>query len=146
MKKSVAKASRVDSEKLLSLMFEMGRVIRQACVKSGSADLALSSVETLRFIAEADAPTMRDVARYLRITAPSATALVEGLVREGFISRKADASDRRKVLLSVSAKGRKTLAETMRTKREAIRSVLAGLSASDTRELSRILGSVIKSY
>lgn len=139
----MTKPSRVDSEKLLSLMFEMGRVIRQACLKSGSADLALSSVETLRFISEEKEPTMREIAKYLRITAPSATALVEGLVKEGYLSRKADPSDRRRVRLAVSAKGTKTLHETTRTKRQAIRSVLSTLSASDTRELSRILGSVI---
>src|SRR6185295_14715665 len=127
-----------DTEKAMSVMFEIGRIIRQACIKSDGASLPLSHMETLRFIAEKKTPTMRDVAAYLRITAPSATAIIEELSRASLILREEDARDRRLVRLSISRKGKKILLSTMKSRSNALRAILAGLSSSDRQELIRI--------
>lgn len=139
-----APSSRTDTESILTLMFEVGRMIRHACIADDAASLPLSYLETLRFIGAEKDPTMRDIAGYLRITAPSATAIVEALVKESFITRREDAKDRRLVRLSLSAKGKQVIAKTMQTRMKVLRGIVGSLSASDRRELKRILSLLMK--
>src|ERR1700722_15203592 len=96
-------------QELTSLFFEMRQTIR-ANLPDGQADPnAWMRCETLRFIAERDHPTMRQIAKHLRVTAPSATSLVRKLFSLGWIERKASGSDKRVVHVSLTARGQKEL-------------------------------------
>ena len=96
-----------DFQELTSLFFGMRQTIR-ANLPDGQADPnAWMRCETLRFIAENDAPTMREIAKYLRVTAPSATSLIRKLFSLGWIERKQSGSDKRVVRISLTAKGKK---------------------------------------
>ena len=141
--KPVTKPSRADAEKALSLMFEMGRVIRRACLADEAAALPLSYLETLRFVGDEEHPTMRDIAGYLRVTAPSATAIVEALAKDGLLSRREDPKDRRLVRLSLSKKGEGMLKKTFSTRLKALRGILGTLDAEDTRQFIKILSILI---
>lgn len=66
-------------------------------------------IETLQFIADHHAPKMKEVAEYLSITAPSATALVNGLVTRGLVVHRVDPSDRRSTRLELTQKGKTEL-------------------------------------
>lgn len=68
-------------------------------------------IETLKFIGDQEMPSMSQVAEYLSITAPSATSLVGGLIREGLVTKKKDPKDRRALKLALSKKGKTKLAE-----------------------------------
>jgi DNA-binding MarR family transcriptional regulator len=57
--------------------------------------------------------TVKDVATSLGISSSAATQLVDGLVASGYLTRKADATDRRAVVLSLSKKS-KTQVERMK--------------------------------
>ncbi|MBI3573791.1 MarR family transcriptional regulator [Candidatus Kaiserbacteria bacterium] len=133
-----------DTDKALALMFEVGRVIRHACITKETLPLPFSYIETLRFVEEHKNPSMRDIAQYLRVAAPSATAVVEALVGEGYLSRKEDAVDRRLVRLHVSAKGKRVLETTNRARMEALRTVLGSLNGTDRKELIRIFSKIVK--
>ena len=67
--------------------------------------------------------TINDLARQLLIKHNSAVGLVDRLAREGLVKRAVSATDRRKVELQLSARGRQ---------------VLARLAAMHRRELERI--------
>ena len=67
--------------------------------------------------------TIADLAQELLIKHNSAVGLVDRLVKEGLVRRAASATDRRKVELQLSARGRQ---------------VLAKLAATHRRELERI--------
>ncbi len=126
-------------ERLLPLMFEMGRLLKREIKRDGESVVSFLHLETLRFIQEQEKPTMSDIAEYLKIAPPSATALVNGFFKEGIIERAADSTDRRIVRLSLSTKGKNLLKQTMRQREKAFARVTASLSAKDCDELARIL-------
>jgi DNA-binding MarR family transcriptional regulator len=137
------RSSSSDTETALTLLFEVGRIIRRAMVTKQATAMPLSYIETLRFIEEKGKPTMRDVAAYLRIAAPSATAIVEALVSEGHLERSADGKDRRIVRLALTAKGARLLAKTARIRLETLRGLVGTLSARDRKEFIKILSKIV---
>lgn len=133
-----------DTDRALALMFEMGRIIRRVMIARQTLPLPLSYLETLKFVEEKGDPVMRDIAAYLRIAAPSATAIIEALVAEKYLARKEDPTDRRLVRLVLSPKGKRILEKTMRLRTKALRGIMGSLSASDRKELIRIFSKIVK--
>jgi DNA-binding MarR family transcriptional regulator len=129
------------ADTVLTAMFELGRIIKKNA--DGSDALPLSYLETLRFTKEKEHPTMRDIAEYLRITAPSATALVEVLVHAGYLKRVADKDDRRVVRLTLSPSGNAVLTRTFKHRMSSLRKVIEKLSDTDQKELARILSKLL---
>jgi DNA-binding MarR family transcriptional regulator len=131
------------SKELFSLMFEMSRLLKREISRESTLMPSFLHAETLRFIHEAERqgnlPTMRDVADYLKIAPPSATALVNGFVKDKVITRVADPKDRRIVRLSLSKKGEQFLKATHTQREKAFARLLAPLSGGDSKELARIL-------
>ena len=87
-------------EHLISLIFRISRLMYGRTSNSDHIDpLSFLRLEALRCIAERDTPTMKDVAQHLSVKPPSATALLNTLVRGGYVYRIADSSDRRRLHL-----------------------------------------------
>jgi DNA-binding MarR family transcriptional regulator len=126
-------------ERLLPLMFEMGRLLKSEIMRDGSYAVSFLHLETLRYIQEHEKPTMSDIAEYLKIAPPSATALVNSFVKEGILERTADPADRRVVRLGLSIKGKNLLKEIMLQREKAFARLTASLSIKDCQELTRIL-------
>ena len=129
----------IKRNQLLPLMFEMGRLLKREICSDNVDVLSFLHIETLRYIEEEGTPSMRDIAEYLKIAPPSATALINSFVKDGILERASDAADRRVVRLQLSAKGHKTLTETMQKRAEAFSRVVAHLSVEECEELVRIL-------
>ncbi len=135
-------------EQLPQLFFEMGRLLKREMSRDGIQHDALSylHMETMRYIEERTraegTPSMREVAVYLKIAPPSATALIDGLVRDGILERAPDPKDRRVVRLSVSKKGTKLMETMMQARAEAFSRVIENLSTKDCEELVRILSRI----
>jgi MarR family transcriptional regulator for hemolysin len=84
------------------------------------------SVVQFRSLALADRPggaSVSEIAEHIGLTLPSASKLVDGLVRRGYLRRRPHPSDRRKTLLASTPKGTRVLD----TARRATRRHLAGL-------------------
>jgi DNA-binding MarR family transcriptional regulator len=58
--------------------------------------------------------TNRELAELAGISAPTATRIVDGLLERGWVSRVADPTDRRAVVISLTATGRAALAKKQR--------------------------------
>jgi DNA-binding MarR family transcriptional regulator len=132
------KKTDADTVALLSLMFEMGRRMKSALSRD-MAPFSLLHVETLRFVGEKGTPAMREVADYLKVSASSATEVIDGLVKGGYITRTAGLTDRRKVLLALSKKGEALVRKMTEKRYRAFAAMVEPLTASDRRELARIL-------
>jgi DNA-binding MarR family transcriptional regulator len=139
-----APAKAVSARDLFPLMFEMGRLLKHQFSVDGCGPSSYVQLETLRFVAETGEPDMRDIAQYLRIAAPSATALADSLVKEGLLTRAEDPVDRRRVRLAVSAKGARQLRDTDERRAAAFARVVAPLSARDRAEFARIMRVIIE--
>lgn len=123
-------------QELASLFFDMKQTIR-ANLPHGQVDPnAWMRCETLRFIAEIEDPTMREIADHLRITAPSATSLMRKLARLGWIKRSASGSDKRVVRISLTKAGQRELA---RYRKQAERTMQKVFSKLPERELSNLV-------
>ncbi|HVU75351.1 MAG TPA: MarR family winged helix-turn-helix transcriptional regulator [Candidatus Paceibacterota bacterium] len=130
--------------KRLPMLFFVTRQLMRSKVRSaGKTDPnAWMRLETMRFIASVHGATMRDVAQYLRITAPSATSLTAGLIRRKLLKRERDKKDKRIVRLSLAPEGKKLLAAYERSSHALMHEVFSKLDEHDIRELVRILSTL----
>ena len=130
------------TEEITSLMFSVGRLLRERAMADGSS-VSYLHFATLRYIAEMKRPLMREIAQYLRVAPPSATSLINTLVKQGEIRRIADEKDRRTVRLEVTARGHKTLSDGTHRKQDLVHTIIKGLSEHDRTELKNILEKIM---
>jgi DNA-binding MarR family transcriptional regulator len=124
-----------------ALFTEVGLLIKSRMQKAIA--LPFSQYQTLHFVAERSRANMQEVAQHFKIRAPSATFLVEELVRAGLVSRHTNPKDRRKVEVTLTAQGKKMF-KTIQTKRDKILGTLFNsLPPADRKELNRILENII---
>jgi DNA-binding MarR family transcriptional regulator len=127
-------------KKLPNLFFTARQLMRSRVRDAGKSDpYNWMRLEALRFVRENNNATMHDIAKYLRVTAPSATSLVSGLVRSGQLVRTVGNADKRVVRLSLSPRGAKALGEYLRNSGMVMRELFSKLEARDVRALARIL-------
>jgi DNA-binding MarR family transcriptional regulator len=127
-------------QELASLFFSTRQIIRQKLPSGKSSDPnSWMRLEALRYIACSDGPTMRDVAGYVRIKAPSVTSLVGHLVRLGLVTKRAEPSDRRVVRLYPTKRGLRSLEAYGKNCVRTMGGVFSKLPQKDIEELKRIL-------
>ncbi len=126
-------------EEAISVVFQAVRFLKQQESQRGKCILSQARFETLSFVSENGQPTMNDLAKYFRITQPSATSLVEYLVKAKQLSRIPDARDRRQVHLALTPQGRRDLEQGMAAKLSQWRSLLKKLSGEERAQFASIL-------
>jgi DNA-binding MarR family transcriptional regulator len=84
-----------------------------------------------------------DLASLLGVKAPAMSSIIEGLEREGLVTREHSAEDRRVVLVALTESGRAVLAEAEGVRRAHMRRYLDALTADDVRALIRIQRTLI---
>ena len=90
----------------------------------------------LLLIEERGQSTVKDAARALGISSSAATQLVDGLVANGYVVRAEDASDRRKVTLTLSKETTKQVAQI---KKQVLQNMLKLFAGLDDRELDQFI-------
>lgn len=126
-------------QELSSLFFEVRQTIR-ANLPHGQADPnAWMRCEALRFIDESGGPTMHELAKQLRVTAPSATSIVRKLASLGWIERSPSKTDKRVVRISLSPAGRRELSRYRKQAEATMRNVFSKLPERDLSHLKRAL-------
>ncbi len=84
------------------------RLAKVAGTALAEDDLSLAQYRVLVFLDVGDRPASQ-VAQLLDVTPPTVTSLVDGLAQRGLVTRKADPADRRRVICSLTAAGRRAL-------------------------------------
>ena len=95
--------------------------------------------ETMKFIDVSGEPTMRDIAEYLRIKAPSATSLIAHLDSLGLIVRKIQKDDKRIVRIALSPKGVSEVKAYTKRSVITMRKTFSKLDAGEVKTLITIL-------
>ncbi len=126
-------------EELSTLFFSVRQVVRANLPEAQSDPNAWLHFETMKFIASSEAPTMREVAAHLRITAPSATSLVNHLVARKFVRQTVCATDKRIKRLSLTTLGKRRLSEHCARSTEALRRVFSRVPHGELEALARAL-------
>jgi DNA-binding MarR family transcriptional regulator len=138
MGKSVAEPVRVTT-----LEREWGRLLRgqlthllRAASEPGYSPLG---IELLRAVVEAGEIRASDLANTLFVTKTSISRYVNEMLDEGLLTQRRDPSDGRATLLSVSASGRKALAERELRRRRVLQELCAGWPKGDAEQLTTLL-------
>lgn len=134
-------------EQLISMIFTTSRMIRDRAKDREKIDpFSYLQLETLRYVAEKGNPSMKDIADYLCITPPSATSLINGLVKTKQLERVFDKDDRRLIRLAVTAKGRGTLEDGFKKITRRMQAVLSKLNEKERSDLIKILEKLSRAY
>lgn len=135
--------SSLPNNDITALLLSFMDAIRGNIQSRLSESSSLMHIKALDFIARAKEPSMRDVAEFLMITSPGATMVVDKLVANEEIDRRADADDRRIVRLVITARGRETLDTGMNIVKEYISQRLSVLNKTEQKQFSLLLKKII---
>lgn len=94
------------------------------------ADLTLPQYRVMVFLAARGRPAT-DVAALLGVTPSTVTSVVDGLVARGLVERSSDPADRRRVVLSLTGQGRRTMTRGDQVVGAALDRLLGRLGAED---------------
>ncbi len=100
-------------------------------------ELSVPQFRCLAFIARERAPTVGAVAAFIGVTMPTASTMIDRLVRAGAVSTAVDPADRRRSLLQVTETGRARLRRIRQGARQSLAQELARLGADDLLALQR---------
>ncbi|MGC9599222.1 MAG: MarR family transcriptional regulator [Minisyncoccia bacterium] len=124
---------------ILSLLFCIGRRMRDE-----RHAYSMLHFHTLRYVQKEGRPFMHDVARYLRVTPPAATLLIDGLVKDKLLARSFDKKDRRAVRVTLTARGKAFLAQGIRNKMVRLKKMFAVLTPKERAMFVAILQKITR--
>lgn len=134
-------------DELMFLMYTAKKMVWERA--KGFKDIDLNSAlrfATLQLIIEKKNPTMKEVARFLRIKPPSVTSLISGFVRSEYIERMPDKIDRRIIRLKVTKKGEIYFKKYLSKIRDNIKSIYSHLTGKEINQLIKILKKIAYVY
>ncbi len=101
-------------------------------------------VQVLEYILENKNTGMNELAKFLSITPPSATSIINKLVQAGLIIRVEHKSDRRKVLVRVTPKGKKMLQKGKCLIEEHMGKIFSVLNNSELDQFTKLVKKLIE--
>jgi DNA-binding MarR family transcriptional regulator len=132
---------------LVASIFAVMRVVREHAQKRHKRDpFSILQLETLNYVSVNGQPTMKDISNYLCITPPSATSIVNGLVKAGKLERIPDPRDRRIVRLSATAKGKREAGKWYAEKTARMKKIFAVLSEKERGDIVRMFTKISKAH
>jgi DNA-binding MarR family transcriptional regulator len=117
-------------------------------------DVTMSQLKVLMTLAWSDpegGPGLRmsDLSRYLGVTPPTVTVVVDRLVERGLVERQLDAQDRRQHRCALTLEGQEMLARVRESSRLRTRRILSELTHPELQVVERamelMIGAALKS-
>lgn len=140
MKKPINNIKVLKHRSLEEALLEFRHAMTSALVEQAKAKgCSLAHFEVLKYIAEEGSPYMKDIAKRLHITPPSASTLIDALVKQGLVHRAQMPEDRRTVRVTLLPKAHAFLFSIHKHKASIFNKMLSRLSAEDKSDLARIL-------
>lgn len=133
-----------NSADLISLVFEISRMVKDELSLADIGQLSILQIHTLKYLSHHQSATMSEIADFLRIEMPSATSLINKLVRQKLAVRQSDESDRRRVRIVLTAEGTHLLQEALEARNKKLEQLFGYLSPEEKQTLVNILKTVKK--
>jgi len=108
-------------------------------VKSIKSDLRLSQMRAIAAFKDKNCFSMKELANNIGVNLPTMTMMIDSLIKDGMAERDRDKSDRRKVIVRLTAQGIKTKATFLAQRRKTAQSIFSGLKEQDKQELLHCL-------
>jgi DNA-binding MarR family transcriptional regulator len=130
------------ANELLEVIPLMMRVIRAQVRSHSGPELSVAQFRTLAFLGRNETAMLGDVANFLALTLPAASKLVDGLVAAGFARREVDPADRRKIVLTLTAQGRRKYAAALRVSADYLADRMLLLDVAEREQIARAMKSL----
>ena len=121
----------VTAELALETGVRLVRLLRRVVRDTSTTDVSFEGLRTLAFLADNPGVCLSDLAEYLWVGMPTASKKVDDLVERGVLTRASDASDRRRLALTVTPKGEHLIATAKRPAQEEVVTLLSRLEPAD---------------
>jgi DNA-binding MarR family transcriptional regulator len=105
--------------------------IEGANLRNRGVNLSMNEVHVLEAIQKTEEPTMSNIAHRLRVTVGTLTTAMNRLVDKGYVKRKREKDDKRKVIVSLTTKAYECLTIHDQFHEEMINSVIEDLQLED---------------
>ena len=129
-------------EAVIRTQLEVAHALQAGSTSWLDIDLTMAQLKTLFVLADAGPSAIGEVGALLGVGLPTASHLVDRLVRTGLASRVEDPSDRRRTLASVTPEGQELLRGLREGGRERYRAVLRWLDDDDLQALRQGLAAL----
>lgn len=126
------------AEKLTRRMFT--RIISGVARTLQEHDLSVGQLAALYLLDERESARIGDIATELALSAPTASRLVDDLVRQKLVAREEDETDRRARVLTLTAKGRAFIAKSSEARMATIADAASEVSVETIRTVWQFLG------
>jgi DNA-binding MarR family transcriptional regulator len=113
------------------------RAIRTEMRRNGVPLLTIPQVRTLAYLHRSPGSCLFHLAEHLGVTRPTASTIVERLVRRGMVNRAEDPRERRRVMLRLTPLGLQHFRRTRRATQEWMAAVLSQLSAAELQRIKQ---------
>jgi MarR family transcriptional regulator, organic hydroperoxide resistance regulator len=130
-------------ERLIEDVMGLWRLVRAAAYPPHHVRLTAEQFWLLRYLERQCPVSVGTLAEALGITPSSATTACKRLEQAGLVTRTRQATDKRVVLVDLTAQGRAQLDELRRRQREAVGRLLAVLDPQEQATLQRLLARVL---
>ena len=103
------------------------------------ANISIPQFRALRFVQTHPDSSLGDLAEYLGLTPPSASKLVDGLVKQALVSRQESSSDRRRLILALTSTGESLVNQSRTSAQSSLAQTLDTLSDQDLDVVARAM-------
>jgi DNA-binding MarR family transcriptional regulator len=120
------------------------RLYRRLRAKKAGDQISDSHRSVLALLVKEGPHTLRELSDHEHVTPPSMNQTVNSLAQSGYVERKGDPEDGRKVILVATSEGAALIAETRHRRHEWLNAQLQELSADERQILSAATGIIRK--
>lgn len=113
--------------------------IRVEMRRGRDSEISIPQFRTMRFIQRNPESSLSDVAEHLGLTLPSASKLVDGLVKQKLVARKESAADRRRLTLMLTQNGTSIVDSARTSARIHLAEKLKYLSEAELETISEAM-------
>ena len=114
-------------------------VVPELLSRAGAEDLTYEQLNVLKLIRTHGAHTLKMLAGFLAVTPPAASVMVDKLVNLGFVARTGNPEDRREILISITARGRRIVERFQELSEKRFSEFLSDLSDEEVTVFNRVV-------
>jgi DNA-binding MarR family transcriptional regulator len=129
------------AEELACVLSRMHTFLRRAILPK---DMGISQALALAALRDLGPQRVTDLAEHGGVRQPTCSALVNSMEAEGWVSRQVDGTDRRAVIVELTAKGREVLRSMIEARSRLLGVYLSQLSVADRAALLAAMPSLGK--
>ena len=122
---------------VLETLPQVMRAIHEKLRRQGNPLLSPPQLRTLAYLHRSPEACLFHVAEHLGVTHPTASVIVERLVRRGLVARITNPEERRRIMLRLTPEGARHLQRARQTTQTWLASTLSQLSTTSLRRIKQ---------